>query len=472
MNINKIGVISVNKFSSKFGAAQTPKMKRTDSSVEHSSYWNLLHIAGILTGCALVLSPQTLIPRHNSIIYQQYWFELNIPVTVVFLMTSANRISDCYIFTKCKQLISIQVFLKMCFWNLLGWLLPYFMCYLVWSIIMGYNHPMPFVYCICAFVEWIFELIGVWYLFPVDQWTRNESRLNLKIYLLYSIWWYIVGIQNILLSFVFENLPLDLQWTVAFLIPAARESNKFVFSKLVYRMVEHEDEAVHSTMKILVNVHYAIFIAIRLVGAELITVYAIVATDFIFHLMLTCQIIQLHRKVNLNDDGSENIKERTQNAITKLVLAETIEGFAPLAYGIGFAMAFYGPNARITGNVQNGYWGYEAVEDVNWLFTELFFMFSLDTVSILLNALILWRFGKINLIQEFCTVIEKLWPNILLKLAMVVAIIFCSNDINGGYDFTAQFEWITREGRYKMLINTTDLSDEDKIALLFNITLK
>ena len=148
--------------------------------------------------------------------------------------------------------------------------------------------------------------------------------------------------------------------------------------------------------------------------------------------------------------------------------AETIEGLAPFAYGICFAIEFYGPNARIVGNVKNGYWQYKEVEDINWLFIVLFLMFIIDTISVLINALIVWRFCKVNILQEFSKTIEKYWLIIILKLALEICMFFLSNDINVGTDFTTHFNWITREGRYKLLINTTDLSDVEHIALSFN----
>ena len=40
------------------------------------SYWNGLHVFSILGACASVLSIQTLILRHNSIIYQNCWYEV------------------------------------------------------------------------------------------------------------------------------------------------------------------------------------------------------------------------------------------------------------------------------------------------------------------------------------------------------------------------------------------------------------
>ena len=51
----------------------------------------------------------------------------------------------------------------------------------------------------------------------------------------------------------------------------------------------------------------------------------------------------------------------------KLVLAEIVEGLVPLAYAIGFAMAYYGPNGHLVGNVLTDMWAYEKVEDVGKL---------------------------------------------------------------------------------------------------------
>ena len=130
------------------------------------------------------------------------------------------------------------------------------------------------------------------------------------------------------------------------------------------------------------------------------------ATEFLLHLSATYHIIQIHKKVETEPNVSETIKQKKQKEIQKLVLAETIEGLAPLAYGIGFAMVFYGPNAELIGNVKNGYWGYRQVEDVNWVFIVLFLMFAIDTLSMLVNAASLWIYGEINMLQEFLRIIE------------------------------------------------------------------
>ena len=60
----------------------------------------------------------------------------------------------------------------------------------------------------------------------------------------------------------------------------------------------------------------------------------------------------------------ENIKRR---ASQKSILAEHVEGLVPLAYAIGLAMAYFGPNVYLLGNVFRDIWAYEKVKDVKYL---------------------------------------------------------------------------------------------------------
>ena len=60
---------------------EVPKQEPSQSSDEEIAetsfaprfnYWNGLHVFSILGGCTLAMSALTLIPRHNSILYQKY----------------------------------------------------------------------------------------------------------------------------------------------------------------------------------------------------------------------------------------------------------------------------------------------------------------------------------------------------------------------------------------------------------------
>ena len=131
--------------------------------------------------------------------------------------------------------------------------------------------------------------------------------------------------------------------------------------------------------------------------------------DFVFHLIFTYQVILRHNKVATEHVDQSNKKKNIQKLILKLVLAETVEGIVPLAYAVGFIMAFYGPNAVLIGNVGSGIWAYEAVDDIVGRLTVLFTMFGVDVLSVLLNTFCLSKFANINLIQHILKFLRKYW---------------------------------------------------------------
>ena len=121
-----------------------------DNSSDNISYWNSLYGIIILIACILYTSFLTLIPRHNSILYPDYWYETIFLFGAVSIRNSALLIIELYIFTNAKTLVSVSLV----FISFLGiWLLfsiPYCVCYLIWSHYYDYYHPMPFIGAICS----------------------------------------------------------------------------------------------------------------------------------------------------------------------------------------------------------------------------------------------------------------------------------------------------------------------------------
>ena len=178
----------------------------------------------------------------------------------------------------------------------------------------------------------------------------------------------------------------------------------------------------------------------------------------------------LEIKLKAEFDQNEEIGKRKDKAIMKLVLAELVEGLVPLAYAIGFAMAYYGPNGHLVGNVRTDLWAYEKVEDVGRLFTIQFLLLAVDCISVIVNVALLSKFGNVNLIQEFCKALKLFWMILAILLISEVTMYFGLNDITLARDMEMRFEWITTEGRLKFIYNSTDLSDYEKAFLLFDDT--
>ena len=287
---------------------------------------------------------------------------------------------------------------------------------------------------------------------------------------MYEVSWFVLNLQKDVLSFVFETIPGNYQFLLALLIPAAKEANKRVMSKLGARMVGKVDEKTTVLFSARLNIHYALFVAIRMNGAEILTIGSIVVVDFLLQLWMMYQIIQLNSQVTTGVEQNEARAQRKDKAILKLVLAELVEGLVPLAYATGFTMAYYGPNGHLVGNVLADLWAYEKVEDVGRLFTIQFLLFGVDCISVIVNMALLSKFGNVNLLQEFCKALKLFWMILAILLISEVTMYFGLNDITLARDMEMRFEWITTEGRLRFISNSTDLSDYEKAILSSNYT--
>ena len=94
-------------------------------------------------------------------------------------------------------------------------------------------------------------------------------------------------------------------------------------------------------------------------------------------------------------------------------------------------------------------------------------LFGVDTISVIVNSLILKKLTDINLFQEFCRIMKKYWFFIAVRFGFSMCTQYATKDINLGLDSTGEFEWITKEGRIQFISNSTELSEEEKTQLLY-----
>ena len=82
------------------------KEKRNEINSSKVSYWNFLHGFLILAGCLSAASLVTLIPRHNTIFYPEFWYEpIVLFVSTVCLRLTIATLAELYVFTKVKELL-------------------------------------------------------------------------------------------------------------------------------------------------------------------------------------------------------------------------------------------------------------------------------------------------------------------------------------------------------------------------------
>ena len=449
MNNCQISIINVQETQPNNNNREISKNYESKELQKDGSYLSIIHIAAVLSATTVVLSPQLLIPRHNSIFYPNYWYEIMILLVAPAFMLSVRSVIECVIFTQEKKLIRFGVFLKMAMCIVVPINGLFFLAHCFWTLNMGFEHPMPLLGIFLYFGTVSIFLCCLWYsiMFPLDLRMNHEFRMKIKRYVIYQLWWIVIAIQKDLLSFLFTAISGHVQFLFAVLIPVAKQFNTRILTILLSKMAGRNEEMSNALMAVSLNVHYSLFVVIRLNGAETLTMIVMVFCDFLLHFWQTIQIIKLDKKTVIDDEEIKVFKQIKATKVRNLVLAEITEVIVPLAYAIGFAMAYFGPNAHLIGNVKNDFWAYKKVEDVGRLFAIQFLLFGIDSCSVALNAILLSKFGDVALINELFKAVKRYWMIFIIRLGQSIATYFALKDMNVALDMTLKFNWISQEGR-------------------------
>ena len=441
MTTRKIFVISGNE-ASQVSLSNRNGEEKEGASVESCiNYRNGLRVVGTLCCCGLPMSILTLIPRHNSILEQSYWFEPILVAGFWIALRTAVRLMDFVFWFDHRSLITIQFFLKNYFAGFLTWSTTFIVFHTIWNRILEFNHPMPFIFVSCYVTTVIAEILALPFSLPDNCLEEEGIKKKFTSFSVYQILWPMVGIFNLFLGSMFKKLgDTDAQCIMALVVPFSKRVATYGLSKMMHKATGTENERANVSLAINIHASYGFFVATQLAGVRVTTVLCMAAFDFVIQLKMTYQIVKLHKKVSFN--GHEMFELDKKKAISKLLLAESCEGLTPLVYAICFAMAYYGPNAELIGDVKNGCWQYNAIEDVSWTFLLMLWLFTVDFICLLLNSCILWKASNINLLNRFCSMMAKYWYIMALKLAHLAIFFFFTKDINLAVDLTYKFDWI------------------------------
>ena len=281
------------------------------------------------------------------------------------------------------------------------------------------------------------------------------------------MWWFFMDIQKDILTIIFENLPVYIEWIFGFVVLSIREMNKKILTSFVEKMAGDNDEQGTVLLGMHVSCHYAFFIAVTLSGSHISTIICMELIVFSMHLKMTFDLINLQRETSIVENAIENQRINENNILLRLAIVELCEGAIPLAYAIAFSMMYYGPNFALFGSsIEEGV----VAKDVVKIYGLMLFIFLIDLLSVVLNAYLLNRFGKINITQEFCSILERYWHFLLMGLVVNILLFMTLNDINWAMDWSFHFIWITNEGRIRLINNSTILSKIEKTKLLSNFT--
>ena len=130
------------------------------------------------------------------------------------------------------------------------------------------------------------------------------------------------------------------------------------------------------------------------------TSWLLMTIDFLFNILLSVWIIWSRKR--------QPDKMQKQIALLQdLAVYELVEFLAPLSFIFVLAIAYYGPNSEIIGNIGNSYWGFTAIEDIIQSLLSMGIFFMVDFSSTLISAAILWYTCRINLLKVFLELLKE-----------------------------------------------------------------
>ena len=177
--------------------------KSGDSTI---SYWSGLHVFSILCCCGLAMSILTLIPRHNSLLDQSYWLEISIVAAPAYLIRTALIALDFIVLFENDSMITPRIFVKCYLANFLTWIVGYCTIYMIWKMILEYNHPMPLYNFILYFPTKIVSVVSVPLMLPREFSHDEESKIKLKNIVWFELGWLLASTIKGLVATSFEKL--------------------------------------------------------------------------------------------------------------------------------------------------------------------------------------------------------------------------------------------------------------------------
>ena len=469
MSINQVSVICIREIHNDETTNEINREK--DTKLNFKEFFKVIVFSsiGIVGTSVLFTFPWIIIPRANSIIYQSAWMEIQFPLVFNYVLVTGNEVLNLKIYTKEEAMMSVRIFLRIFLMYLISGNGLYMMSYLLWTKYLGFYHPLPNVGLIMTLTQWTIIPVGLWLLLPSALFVKRGFRRKLRYYTIQYLWSIIVVFALEVVSYLFANLSAQLELLACFIFIAIRELDRNVRCILIKKAVGEDDEPAAALLAITISGTYAFYIAIKLVGAEVVTMCCFLILDTVHHLSITHQIIKEQKKIT--DEIIDTGYSTKSMFEAKLSFAELIEGYTPIIYGICIVAAYNGPNSHILGNVGNSYWSYQEIDDIGALFWTMFLLFSVDIISVLLNSVCLWKMVHLSMIRNFHGVLKQYWFYMAIKLGYYMSTLFISLDVNFASDGTGKYKWITHEG-WQNLVNTSNyLTDVEKCFLLTNFTM-
>lgn len=354
-----------------------------------------LYIIATILICSVAPFTFTLIPAHNVILCQGYWYEPSLQFFSWCIYMGAYIVYHSVRVLNIDYINGARYYLASALVGIVGYELPFLISSLVWTKSLRFSLPLPFHTMACGFCGVLASMALTNLSFPRDWRKDRKFKIRLKwlnygvIYVLAIVFQY--NAAAVLLHYN-KN---EYQPAIALVFILLREVNGSIISKFVSKTAGGDEFRAEDTGSILIGIQHTILICYTLGSiATYETGMFFMVSDIILSLVLCLKLVWVRKR------RPENTKEQI-DLIRQLVLAELLEIMVTLTFLITCILAFYGPNSKLIGGIEATIWHYEAIEDMPAYLKTVLTLFTVDFSCAIVSSVLLWLSCRINLFVAF-----------------------------------------------------------------------
>ena len=394
----------------------------TVSDTNEISYKNLAYGMLIPATSLCMTTGIALIPQHDLFDNPGYWYEAGIPLATAFVpsMVFLNSLRMKVFFDGMEQKISTWI--KWFIANFVAVNFTIFLTHFIWTDSLGYAYPIPWLYTVIPTIWFPFYLATTVLIFPKEYRKDVEMRKRILWFIVYKVVFLVACYERLFIIFAFLNTPFDLQPIWAIVLPIWRECDLWMLKKVLSKCTaeNNRNAQIFTVLENQCN-HTGIgVIALGLYATDLSS-YCILISELLLKLYISYGIGKINKKIEAKEGPERKELQRIKNERTQdLILDEVIEVMMPIVYVSMVLLAFYGPNAAILGNIGCEKWTWIKIANMNKFLTNVFRMFAIDSLALVLTSLVLWKNSSANIMKQLCTDIKSYWPIISVVMSGAV----------------------------------------------------
>ena len=361
--------------------------------------------------------PFSLIPANDFVLSPDYWYEIIFHGLVVTAVATAFHLFGVGSGVNLQYLQSTRVIASVHLVKIIYGLLFLVTTYFVWTQILFYNYPIPFLGQALTLSFYIIDPLTIWFICPM-HWRKNENfGERFSFYFHYCIFFIIMANVIWYINTLIKSSSDQFQPIVALLLPLLREAFERISIIIVERSAAGDVEKARIFVQYSIATRHTVNLCI-MVGqvATFTTSCVLIAVDFSVNIYFCLRIIWLKKR-------RPNMIRQQIQYLQDLSLYELVEFHAPLAYFLVFCVAYYGPNGRLFGNILNDYWTFSAVDDIVHTMTNVAVFFIVDFSSTVICAILLWQICDIKLWKVFLNMQEEFGKAFASTLGFYVTLV-------------------------------------------------